>query len=93
MFGWLKSLFGSEPVKEVVIPPLPKVKKVAKKAEKPAAKPAAKKAATKAKAAKAPAKKEVVAPVTDAPVVEVTPVVDAPKKKGGRPKKSEKKVG
>ena len=32
MFGWLKNLFGSEPVQEPVIPPpLPKAKKIVKR--------------------------------------------------------------
>lgn len=39
MFGWLKSIFGSEPVQDsVVVPPLPKEKKTVKKADKPAVK-------------------------------------------------------
>jgi uncharacterized protein YcgI (DUF1989 family) len=76
MFGWFKSLIGMEPVQETVVPP--KVKKVAKKAEKPVTKKAASKVKA-AKTVKAPAKKKEV----------VTPVVDpAPKKKGGRPKKT-----
>lgn len=95
MFGWLKSLFGSEPEAERIVPP-PLPSKV-KKAEKLVSKKISKKTATKKEAPKAeapktkvvktPKKKKEVAPVVDSPVVEVTPVVDAPKKKGGRPKK------
>ncbi len=96
MFGWLKSLFGSEPEAErIVPPPLPsKVKKaeklVSKKISKRAAtkKEAPKEEAPKAKAVKpkAPAKKkEAVKPPVD-PVQSTSP---APKqKKGGRPKKT-----
>lgn len=84
MFGWLKSLFGSESVQETVVPPLPpKVKKIAKKAEK---KPATKKPAVKT--AKAKVSKKVAAEVVTL-TVDPAPVADsAPKKKGGRPKKT-----
>ena len=83
MFGWLKSLFGAEPVQETVVPPpLPKVKKVSKKAEK---KPATKKTAVKTAKAKDSKKKEAeVITLT----VDPSPVADpSPKKKGGRPRK------
>lgn len=95
MFGWLKSLFGSDPVQEVVVPPLPpKVKKISKKAEKTASKSVAKKAAPKSKPAKAPVKKKEVTPVVEVqPVVESKVLEAAPKKKGGRPKKNDNKVG
>ncbi len=95
MFGWLKSLFGSEPEAERIVPP-PLPSKV-KKAEKLVAKKVSKRAATKKEApvveapkttvvkAKAPKKeKKVVTPTVD-PVQLTSP---APKKKGGRPKKT-----
>ena len=84
MFGWLKSIFGSKPEPTpVVVPPLPKAKKVAVKADKPAAK----KAAPKAKAVKAPKKKKEAVAVAEVVTTEaVETVVEAPKKKG-RPKK------
>ncbi len=93
MFGWLKSLFGSEPEAErIVPPPLPsKVKKaeklVAKKVSKRSAtkKEAPKEEAPKAKTVKATSKKkEAVKPKVD-PVQSTSP---SPKKKGGRPKKT-----
>ncbi len=98
MFGWLKSLFGSEPEAErIVPPPLPsKVKKAEKLVSKKVSKRASpkveapKEVASKAKVAKAPKKVKVeVAAVeavsaTDTAVEKVTPV----KKKGGRPKKA-----
>ena len=84
MFGWLKSLFGSEPAQETVVPPPlpPKAKKV----EKSSAPKAAKKTAPKtAKAPRVSKKKEdPVVPVEATVTVETI----APKKKGGRPKKS-----
>ena len=93
MFGWLKSLFGSEPEAErIVPPPLPsKVKKaeklVAKKISKRAAtkKEAPKEEATKAKAVKSKTtkKKEAVTPVDP-----VQSAVPAPKKKSAKSKKS-----
>ena len=96
MFGWLKSLFGSEPEQErIVPPPLPsKVKKAEKLVSKKIAKKGTvKKETPKAQATKAPRKKKEAAPVVEAsPVVATETVVETPKKKGGRTKKSEKKV-
>ena len=87
MFGWLKSLFGSAPVQETVVPPpLPKVKKAAKKtAKKTVTKPAVKAVTKKTVTRK---KKVEVVPVIDTALV-VEPVAEsAPKKKSGRPKKA-----
>ena len=82
MFGWLKSLFGAEPVQEVVPPPLPlKVKKT----EKLVAKKVVKKEAPKIKATKAPKKKKEVEVVSVA--IQEEALVEEPKKKG-RPKKA-----
>lgn len=94
MFGWLKSLFGSESVQEIIVLPLPKVKKVNKKVEKPASKSAAKKTASKEKTSKKPVKKKEVTPVVEVqPVVESKVLEAALKKKGDRPKKNDNKVG
>jgi uncharacterized ferritin-like protein (DUF455 family) len=90
MFGWLKSLFGSEP-ERIVPPPLPS--KV-KKAEKLVGKKLAKKATTKKEAPKVEASKEKVvkekiAKATAKKKEAVKSAVDpAPKKKDGRPKKN-----
>jgi hypothetical protein len=94
MFGWLKSLFGSETAQEIVVPPLPKVKKVVKKVTKPTVKEVSKKPALKTKVNKTPRKqKETVTPIepvfsSDNTVVESGIVEVKLKKKGGRPKKS-----
>ena len=83
MFGWLKSLFGSESTQEtVVLPPLPKTKKVTKKV---ASKAKVSKTAKKVKGESISVES---IPVESAP--EKAPTVDVPKKKGGRPKKSQK---
>jgi len=82
MFGWLKNLFGSEPVQEPVVsvPAPPKVKKVAEKK-------ATKKAAPKVKAAAKTVRKK--KEVVTQPVEEIQLKDSAPKKKkGGRPKKA-----
>jgi hypothetical protein len=78
MFGWLKSLFGSA---EVITPPAQPVKapKVKKEIKKPAVK------AAKTKVSK---KKEAVVEVVTPPADSAPVVVPAPKKKGGRPKKT-----
>ena len=96
MFGWLKSLFGSESEAERIVPP-PLPSKV-KKAEKLVAKKVSKKAATKkeapkveapkAKVTKAKAPKKETKAVTP-PVDPVQSTVPAPKtKKVVRPKKT-----
>lgn len=88
MFGWLKSIFGSETVKAPVVvpPPLPKVEKTAKKA----AKPVAKKAVPKVRAIKLPAKdKKVKEEVVVQPEI-IESIVQEEKvksKKSGRPRK------
>ena len=96
MFGWLKSLFGSESEAERIVPP-PLPSKV-KKAEKLVAKKVSKKAATKKEApkveapkvkaakAKAPKKdKKAVTPPVD-PVQSTSPV--SKPKKSSRSKKT-----
>lgn len=99
MFGWLKSLFGSEPEAErIVPPPLPsKVKKaeklVGKKIAKktPPKKEVVKEVKPKEKTAKAPSKKkEVVKESVTVSTEETVPVTPAPKKKSGRAKKEDK---
>jgi hypothetical protein len=81
MFGWLKNLFGSEPVQEpMVLPPLPKTEKVTKKVT---SKAKVSKTAKKVKRESVPVES---VPVESAPVD--TSTVNVPKKKGGRPKKT-----
>ena len=97
MFGWLKSIFGSkenaDPVNDVKVE---KVKKPAKKTAKADNKKVVKKTSIKKKEVEkadlsketgpVPKKKKEV--TVTLPVVPVQSAVPAPKKKGGRPKKT-----